>query len=217
MSVIHVNFKVYSTAFHIRKALKDLEQHDILGFDTETKGLYSKPERKLAEQQLKDENLPLSDRRICQLVANNSGLSFPSLVAVTHFVFGLSESESVIFISTNPQTELMIWNWVAQHPGLLIIHNTLFDLKIMYNRVRCFPQNYEDSALLAKTYINNADSWKAKIGLKDLVGEYYPPHWALYDKYEPDDLKDPGFLEYTAIDGAANMKLWGLIQEHANE
>jgi len=213
MSVIHVDFRVVGTKYLILKALKELEQYDVLGFDTETRGVYPRVDREEAHELLKSPKLDMEHQRVCRLVANNNGLSYPSLVSVTHFVFGISESQSVIIITDTPHLEMLVWKWVAAYKGLLVIHNTLFDLKIMYHRVKCLPQNYEDSVLIIKAYINNADTWKARVGLKDLMAEYYDPGWTLIDGYEPENLRDPAFLRYTAIDGAAVRKLWDLILE----
>lgn len=212
MSVIRVKFEVHANKWHIDKALYDLASYDLLSFDTETAGVYSKAERAEAEEYLKGENLPVNSRSLALQVAANSGLSFPSLVSVTHFVFGTSEDSSVILICSNPQLELHIWNWIAEYKGKQIVHNTLFDLKIMYHRIGRFPKDYEDSQLLAKCLTNNAEVYKSKVGLKDLMGSYYDPMWVLVDEYEPANLKDPKFLQYASIDGAATMKLWYDIQ-----
>lgn len=214
MSIIKVSYKVVSTKWHIEKMLSELSHKEILSLDTETRGLYSKKERKEATEYLKRENIPVNQKRIALQIEANSGLSFPSLIAVTHFVFGLSEDESVILICTNPSLEIYIWNWIAEYNGLLLIHNTLYDLKIMYHRIRKLPKNYEDTQLLAKCLTNHVNVWKCKVGLKDLMGSYYDPSWSLLDDYEPDNLKDPKFLQYGSIDGAAVIKLWNDIQEH---
>ena len=215
MSVVKVAYKVVSTKWHIEKMLNELSHKEVLSLDTETKGLYSKEERKEAKEYLKQENITINEKRIALQVASNSGLSFPSLISVTHFIFGLSENESVIIICTNPSLEIYIWNWVARYNGLLLIHNTLYDLKIMYNRIRKFPKNYEDTQLLAKCLTNHVNVWKCKVGLKDLMGSYYSPSWQISaEEYEPDNLKDPKFLMYSAIDGAAVIKLWNDMQEH---
>jgi len=208
VSIIKVTHKVYANKWHIRKALARLATYYTLSFDTETAGVYSKTERKEAREYLKKENIPVDKKAIALQIEANSGLSFPSLVNVTHFVFGISDHESVILICNDPVLEMMIWKWVANYKGLLLIHNTLFDLKIMYNRVGTLPINYEDTQLLAKCLTNNADVWKSKVGLKDLMGSYYDPMWVLVDEYEPDNLKDPKFLQYAGIDGAATFKLW---------
>ena len=217
MSYIKVSYEVCSTPWHTKKMLQKLKQYDRLGFDTETQGVYTKAQRKEATKLLKEENVRPDHRKLALLVANNSGLSFPSLVRVTHFIFGISESESVILITQHPQEEFMIWNWIAEYKGLLLIHNTLFDLKLMYHRIGKFPEFYEDTQLLAKCLINNADVWKAKVGLKDLMGSYYNPKWTLMEDYEPTNLKDPDFLDYAGIDGGAVVKLYENLEEHCNE
>ena len=84
----------------------------------------------------------------------------------------------------------------------------------MYHRVRTFPQRYEDTQLLVKSFVNHVNVWKAKTGLKDLMGAYYHPEWALAVDYEPINLKEPKFLMYGGIDGAATFKLARNIEEH---
>ncbi len=212
--MIHVDFSVFTTRYHIEKALAVLTRHEVLSFDTETKGVYTKQERAEAITLLKDQNLPVDIKQIALLVANNSGLSFPVLLSVTHFVFGTSEKHSVLIICDNPQLEYRIWDWISKYKGKLLLHNTLFDLKIMYNRIRRLPLNYEDTALLAKSLLNNAHIWKSKVGLKELMADHYDPAWSIFEEYEPDNLKEPKFLNYAAIDGAATFKLWADMQIH---
>ena len=208
MKHIEVSYGVYSTPWTIRQALKKLSSAPILAFDTETRGLYTPAERKQAEKFLDTSDIPVDILKVASLIASSSGLSFPSLVHVTHFIFGISETESLICIAQHPHEEVAIWNWIAEFPGLLAVHNSLFDLKLMYHRVKALPRNFEDTALMAKVLTNDADVWKSKVGLKDLMGHIYDPKWALYSNYEPEDLKDPAFLDYAAIDGAATYRLY---------
>ena len=214
MSFIKVKYQVFSTSWHINKILKELNTYDILSFDTETQGVYSKEDKAEAKEYLKQNNLPVDVKRIALQVADNTGLSFPSLVRVTHFVFGISENESIILICDNSALEMRIWEWIANFKGKLLIHNTLYDLKIMFNRIGKLPLDYEDTQLLYKSLINNVNVWKSKSGLKDAMGNEYDPAWQLMDDYEPDDLKEPKFLMYAAIDGAATFKLWFDMQDY---
>jgi len=214
MPVIKVEFETLFNRWHIAKMLKKLNKFKILSFDTETRPLYSKTERKEAKKFLKQEGISVDHKSLALQVAANTGLSFPSLVSVTHFIFGLSEDASIVIVCDNPRLELFLWQWIAQYQGTLLIHNSLFDLKLMYHRVGVFPKCYEDTALLAKCLTNNADVWKSKVGLKDLMGTDYDPMWSLYNEYEPDSLKDPKFLTYCSIDGAATIKLWNDIQKY---
>ena len=213
MSVINVKYKVFSTDWSIFKNLKKLSKYDLLSFDTETQSVYSKQERKTAIKLLKNKDIPVDEKSLILQISECSGLSFPSLVKVTHFIFGIKDNYSIIFISTDLSTELLIWNWLAKYNGKLLIHNTLFDLKLMYHRIKQFPKNYEDTQLLAKSLINHVNVWKSKTGLKELMGSYYSPEWSLIDDYEPKNLKDPKFLLYAATDGSATIKLWHEMQE----
>lgn len=217
MSIIKVKFEVHSTKWHIIRALNNLASYHTLSFDTETSGVYSKAERKEATGYLKGKNLPINYKSIALQIEANSGLSFPSLANVTHFVFGKDDDYSVIFTCDDYKLEKFIWEWVANYPGLLLIHNTLYDLKIMYHRTGKLPKHYEDTQLLAKCLTNNVDVWKSKVGLKDLMGSYYDPMWSLFNSYEPENLKDPKFLQYAAIDGAATFKLWDDIQKYMED
>ena len=213
MKPIQVKYIIKTTSWQIHKTLKDLEKIPELSFDIETKGVYSKEERKEALETLKSEDIDIYLRKLASVVSNNSGLSFPTLIETTHFIFGLTKDESIILIPENASTEILIWNWLKTYPGTLYIHNTLFDLKVMYSRIKALPNNYEDTALWVKTLINNSDSWKASVKLKELMGEYYDPAWTLIDEYEPDNVLDPKFLRYAAIDGAATYYLQELIKE----
>ena len=215
--MIRVDYDVYSTRYFIDKALNQLFDLPVVSLDTETRGVYTAENRAEAMAMLKDPELPLDLKRLALLVSHNTGLSFPSLIKVTHFVFGFSESQSTILICEDPQLEVYIWNRIAEYNGLFLVHNTLYDLKIMYNRIKKVPKNYEDTALLAKCLINNAETWRSKVGLKELMGDFYDPAWQLMDDYEPEDLREKKFLDYTGIDGAATFKLWLQLQEYMGD
>lgn len=214
---IKVSYELLSSSWNIDSRLRTLANYPLLAFDTETKGLYTKEQRKSAQQCLNTMVLPRKLRKTTSVVANNSGLSFPTITSTTHFIFSHEKDSSYIFVTDTYQKEMQVWNWLCKFKGVLIIHNALFDLKTMYVRTGHLPIHYEDTQHMLKTLINNADSWKAKVGLKDVMGSYYKPSWALYDKYEPDDLKDKDFLEYCAIDGAATYHLYQNIMEHSRE
>jgi len=216
MGIINVNYEVASTSYTIGQMLRKLSGIPLLSFDTEVQSVYSQEEIKEAKQLVKSKEFPeysRDDQKLLKQVAKASGLSNPSLVKVTHFIFGVSEDFSYILISTNPQTEQRIWEWVSNYQGKLVIHNALFDLKIMYNRVQQLPLDYEDTQIEAKCLINDADEFKARVGLKLLMGEYYDPKWTLLDEegYNSTDYKKESFLSYAAIDGAATFKLYQLL------
>lgn len=212
--IIKVRYKVYASTYSIRKELpKLLRNHDMLSFDTEVRSVYPKKEREEAKEYLKEATASDNLYRLAMMVSNSSGLSYPSITETTHFIFGLDRATSVIFICNDHATEMFIWNEVAKYNGVFLIHNSLFDLKIMYERIGKLPKKFIDTALKAKCLINHVDTWKAKTGLKELVGSYYKPEWSMMDEYEPETLKDENFLDYCGHDGAAGFLVYELIQE----
>lgn len=215
MSYIKVKYEVFSTLYHINKQLKALNKIPVLGFDVETRSIYPQEQVKEAIALLKHPDEIHSDHLIhVKQVARSSGLSNPRIIRTTHFIFGLTEDESVIFIANDDNTESAIWDWLVRYKGKLLVHNTGFDLKICYQRTGKLPLDYEDTQLLAKCYVNNADSWKAKVGLKVLMGGYYDPKWSMFEDYNIRNLRDEQFLEYCAIDGGAVVKLWDQLKEY---
>lgn len=215
---IAVEYDLYSSDYNIRKKLpKLLASFDVLSFDTECRSVYSKEERAEATNYLKDSHTSDPLYKQARVVAESSGLSYPSLVNVTHFIFGESRSKSHVIVCTSPELEMFIWKEIAKFGGKLLVHNSLFDLKIMYERIGTLPKDFVDTALIVKSMINHVDIWKAKVGLKDIMGDHYDPKWQLMNDYEPDDLKLKSFLMYAAVDGCSTFYLHELIQEEIGE
>lgn len=214
---IEVQFKTISTSWGIRQELKRLSNLELLSFDVEARSLYTPEERDKARNLLKDGDFKYTEKKDLLLISNSSGLSHPSIVWTTHFVFGESDKFSTILVAENFSTELMIWRKLADFKTLLIIHNSLYDLKICHQRTGKLPENYLDTALIAKVLINDANNMNSRTGLKHLMGSYYAPAWGLFEDYDNPNLRDPKFLSYAAIDGAATYKLWELLQEEMTD
>ena len=213
LEYIKVNYKVYSTDYSIMKVLKTLNDTPIISFDLETQSLYSVEQKKEAKELLKEE-LSYEDTKFCKQVANSSGLSNPRLIKATHFLFGTSKSDAIICIANTRKTEEMIFKWLSEYKGKTIVWNSLFDLKIMKNRIDKLPLDFEDPMLLLKSLINDVDDWNAKVGLKDFMGQYYDPKWTMIDTYDVTDYKDKAFLRYCAIDAAATYYGYEIIKEN---
>jgi hypothetical protein len=213
--MIEVTYGVQETSYAVQKVLRELSKCEKLSFDTECRGVYTKVERGEAKKALKGTLSPKATT-LARMVAGNSGLSAPALVSVTHFIFGTSDSHSEVLVARSEDQEMYIWKWLLRYKGLLVVHNALFDLKLMYHRVRGFPSNYVDTQLMVRALTNNAETWKAKVGLKELMGHYYKPAWSLMDDYEPEDFRKESFLEYAAIDGAATFHLHDQIMGNWN-
>lgn len=217
--MIHVQYEVYDTIPSITSALSRLDSFKLLSYDCETQSIYTPDDKEEAKELLKDHSDDISpeDTRLCKVALNSSGLSYPSIVKVTHFIFGTANDYAIILVAYTKEIEQLIMDWIPTYQGKLLIHNSLFDLKLVYNRTNQFPLDYEDTQLLAKSYINHTENWKANTGLKELMGSYYDPKWSMIETYDIVDYLDPDFIRYCSIDGAATFHLYELLLEHKKE
>jgi len=210
--IIEVEYKLYTSTYSIRNKIPELlANNSIISFDCETRSVYNKSDRDDAKEYLKQVTTadPLYSQ--ARMVAESSGLSYPSLVRTTHFLFGESKNKSHIVVCYTRELEVYLWNLIADYKGKLLVHNALYDLKIMYQRTGKLPIDYVDTALMVKCLINHTEIWKAKVGLKGLMGEYYDPRWSLMNDYEPVNLKDNEFIRYCSIDAASTYYLHELV------
>jgi hypothetical protein len=211
--MIKVTYDVYKSSYHIHRLLKELSKKDIMSFDVETRSIYTPEEVDYSKQILKSENLTQKEISFYKMVSKSSGLSNPRIVKTTHFIFGLSESYSKIIIAKDRRTEITVWNWLVKAKCKFLIHRSSYDLKICHQVTNKIPENFEDTQLLAKCYINNSDNWKSRVGLKVLMGSYYNPKWSMFEDYDVKDYEDVNFLSYASIDGAATYYLYWLLQQ----
>ena len=211
---IQVENIILSSTYKVRSTLtKLLRDTGMLSLDVECRTVYSKDERDEAKAYLKDATTSDPYYKQARVVSASSGLSYPSIVKTTHFIFGVSKNKVYTVICKTPEMELFIWTLIAEYKGIFLVHNSGFDLKICYERTGKMPVNVIDTQLMAKCLINHVNIWKAKVGLKELVGDYYPPSWSLFEDYEPADLKNPKFLLYCGYDGSAVWTVYELMKE----
>lgn len=215
--MIKVTYDIYKTSYHINKVLKELSEIKLMSFDVETRSIYEPDEIQYSKEILKLEDNTQEEITYYKQIANSSGLSNPRLTKTTHFVFGLSENYSKIIIAKTKRTEKMVWNWLIKANCKFLIHNAGYDLKICYYNTGKIPKDFEDTQLLAKSYINNSDNWKSRVGLKILIGSYYDPKWSMFEDYNVVDYENSNFLGYAAIDGAATYKLYQQLIDYQKE
>lgn len=208
---IHVDYEVFSTPYSALQRLQNIPH--IVSLDFETQSIYSIAEKSEAKELLKHPDIDRPTESLCKMVANSSGLSYPRITRITHMIIGTSSSHSIIIIIASPQMETTMLNWIVSTDHHFITHNAGFDVKQIYTKTGKFPKHYDDTQLLSKTFINHVDIWRASVGLKELMGQYYDPRWAVSIDYDNEDLKDDTFLRYCAIDGAATYLLYTQLQE----
>ncbi len=190
---------------------------DTIACDFEAASKITKNRRVYLEQRLARNTLSVAYRNKIQQSLNATGLSHPSLVDITHFSCAWSDSESLVLVTDTPEMRKMLYEWLVTTGRTQIWHNAGFDFKHILHNTSKLPLNYEDTQLLAKVLLNDANNFKAKTGLKELMGYAYPPSWKdLADGFAPVDPYDSNFLLYAAIDACATWKLWTDIHLHPN-
>ena len=95
--------------------------------------------------------------------------------------------------------------------------NTFVDFKhILYNTGK-IPINYIDTQLLAKSILNDANSFRDKTGLKDLMAYAYGD-WAISkENFTLEEMWDENMIRYAATDSPATYKLYQDILSDLNK
>ena len=134
----------------------------------------------------------------------STGLGHPSQETLTHLAIGISESEAFVIIFAEG-VEKPILDWLVNTKKKQIWHNLSFDGKYLLHRTGKLPQNYEDSQLLAWSYLNHAETFRAKVGLKGLAGRIYG-EWAIAKtEFGLNSLYNPEMIKYAGIDACATL------------
>jgi len=145
---------------------------------------------------------------------SSDGLSHPALSIPTHLSVAWSDHDSFVIILDTDEIRSAVLHWLADTDRKQIWHNLGFDGKhIAYNTGK-FPQNYEDTQILAKTLLNNVDNFKSQTGLKTLMAYKYGD-WAIAGDmdFTIENIYDDRMLYYAAIDSCATYSLWEQIQD----
>lgn len=178
--------------------------------DFETSSKFDKEEKQFIQSQIDklDPETDIYEITELQQQLESSGLSHPSLTELTHLVIGLSETESRVIIFKDESMILPILNKLVETTNKQIWHNLSFDAKHILYRTAKFPKNYEDTQLLAWSYLNHANTFRAKVGLKQLAGNIYGDWAVSADNFASENKYDESLIKYAAIDGMATWYVW---------
>ena len=211
-----VNYKSTNNIVEANKWLRELPP--VVACDFEAASKYTDEEKEVLQQELdalEDQN-SLYSHELRQKI-NSDGLSHPSLSQVTHISIAWSESDALVIITDTPKLRARVFNWIVTTNCMQIWHNASFDLKIVHYFTGLFPKDFEDSQLLAKTILNHVDTFKAKTGLKDLMG-YKGGAWAVAaDYFNLSQMYNEDLLLYAATDAVMTYTLWEELQQHLKD
>jgi hypothetical protein len=189
----------------------------LVACDFETSSIYTPQEHLEFKAQLKQAELnPDANHDLLidlKKRLDNSGLSHPSQVIITHFSIATSPTSAKVIILATDEVEHTVMDWLTTTPITQIWHNLSFDGRLIYHRTGKLPLNYEDTQQLAKSLINHVDTHKAKVGLKELMGYRYGNWGISSDNFNFTQAYEPHVIEYSGIDACATYQLWLDIQD----
>ena len=208
---IQVNYEYTNNLYKAKKWLQGLP--DLFAADFEVASKFTAKEKehikyKLDNYHLKDE----SERILLQQLTSN-GLSHPSLTVITHLSIGWSDRDSYVIICDSPAIRNLVYQFLVTTPKQQLWHNAVFDFKHIFYHTGVLPSNYIDTQLLAKSILNDADSFKDRTGLKELMAYAYAD-WAISkEDFTLEEMWSESMIKYTATDSPATYKLYQDILE----
>lgn len=208
---IQVNYEYTNNLYKAKKWLQGLP--DLFAADFEVASKFTAKEKehikyKLDNYHLKDE----SERILLQQLTSN-GLSHPSLTVITHLSIGWSDRDSYVIICDSPAIRNLVYQFLITTPKQQLWHNAVFDFKHIFYHTGVLPSNYIDTQLLAKSILNDADSFKDRTSLKELMGYAYGD-WAISkEDFTLEEMWSESMIKYAATDSPATYKLYHDILE----
>lgn len=211
---IKVNYKHTNNAYEAQQWLNSLP--DLFAADFETASMYTSTRKDIIKYQLDNFNLTPEKRRILLQQLTSDGLSHPSLTVITHLSVGWSDKDSCVIICDTPNIRQLVFNFLTTTDKTQLWHNSVFDFKHIFSNTNKLPKKYIDTQLLAKSILNDANSFRDKTGLKELMAYAYGD-WAISkDSFTLEDMYDETMIRYAATDSCATFKLYtDIIQDLA--
>ena len=209
---INVTYEAVTSIYRANQILQSLDV-PLIACDFETATTLSDTER-ASLTALLDTDLPRLERIRIEAQLAATALDHPSYSTLTHFQLAHSEDFAYVFIINSPQMLRRIVTWLVTTPIKQVWHNATYDFSRIYYYTQRFPQNYEDTAVLAKCILNHVNTNLATVGLKELAAKWYGS-WALSpDNFDLSQQYEDKVLLYSATDACATWKLWHSIQAH---
>ena len=124
-------------------------------------------------------------------------------------MYSFAQSEDTAFvIDSNPDTDPIVLDFLTSTQATVIMHNALYDARLVYNRTNKFIHNIEDTQLMWATILNHCDTFKSKVGLKGLAGHIYSDWAVSKDLFGIEHKHNPELIHYSGIDAAATFFLY---------
>jgi hypothetical protein len=212
---IQVKYKYTNNIYKAKCWLEDVP--DIFGADFETASKFTAKEKEIIKFRLNNFKMSKEQRRVYEQQVMSSGLSHPSMVVITHLSIGLSENEAFVIVCDTPHIRQLVYDFLVATPSKQIWHNASFDFKHIKYHTGKIPKNFEDTMLLAKCLINDCNSFRDRVGLKELMSHKFGD-WAISkDEFTLEEMYKESTIKYASIDSVSTLHLWYDINKEIKE
>jgi hypothetical protein len=208
---IQVNYEYTNNLYKAKQWLQSLP--DLFAADFEIASKYTKQQKDVIKLRLAPEDKASETYRVLLQQLVSDGLSHPSLTVVTHLSVGWSERDSYVIVCDNDHIRKFVFEFLITTDKTQLWHNSVFDFKHIFFHTSHLPNKYIDTQLLAKSLLNDADSFKDRTGLKELMSYAYGSWAVAKESFTLEEMWDENMLRYTATDPCATYKLYQDILE----
>ena len=208
---IQVNYQYTNNCYKAKLWLDNLPE--LFAADFEVASKWTVKEKEKIKNTINTYKLSFKREKTLLQQLNADGLSHPSLTSITHLSIAKSNKDSYVIVCDNERIRSLILNFLITTDKKQLWHNSIFDFKHIFYHTKALPKSYEDTQLLSKSLLNDANSFKDRTGLKELMGYAYGD-WAIAkDNFALEAMWDIKTIKYAAIDSCACMLLYNDIQE----
>ena len=212
---IQVNYQYTNNCYKAKLWLDNLPE--LFAADFEVASKWTVKEKEKIKNTINTHKLSFKREKTLLQQLNADGLSHPSLTSITHLSVAKSNKDSYVIVCDNERIRSLILNFLITTDKKQLWHNSIFDFKHIFYHTKTLPKSYEDTQLLSKSLLNDANSFKDRIGLKELMGYAYGD-WAIAkDNFALETMWDTKTIRYSAIDSCATYKLYEDIKEDLTE
>ena len=212
---IQVNYQYTNNCYKAKLWLDNLPE--LFAADFEVASKWTVKEKEKIKNTINTYKLSFKREKTLLQQLNADGLSHPSLTSITHLSIAKSNKDSYVIVCDNERIRSLILNFLITTDKKQLWHNSIFDFKHIFYHTKALPKSYEDTQLLSKSLLNDANSFKDRTGLKELMGYAYGD-WAIAkDNFALETMWDIKTIRYSAIDSCATYKLYEDIKEDLTE
>ena len=204
---IKVDYEYTDNVYKADKWLKSLP--DLIAMDFETASIFTKKRKEILKLKLDSfSSLTFEEQRLLNQQILSNGLSHPSLTTITHLSVAWSDRNSFVIVCSNKRIRNTVLNFIVNTDRTQLWHNCIFDFKHVFYNTKQLPKNYIDTQLLAKCILNDANSAKDSVRLKELMAYAYGDWAVSKDDFTIEEMWNPDMIRYAATDSCACMKLY---------